>query len=255
VTGARAGGMKPEVRRFSTLEELSRAAAEYIVDAARRCAGECGRFTLALSGGSTPQMLFRCLARPPYAAAMPWEATHVFWVDERFVPPDHDYSNYGLAERTLLSNVPLPAAHIHRMRTEAGTPGEAAAAYEKELRSFFANDGGAFPAFDLVLLGVGADGHTASLFPGDAALDETTRWVAAVGAPPRAPNVPRITLTMPVIKKAKIATFLASGSSKQVVVSEILSGGGTATEHYPAAQVRPEGVLVWFVDKQAFMEI
>ncbi|MBU2550478.1 MAG: 6-phosphogluconolactonase, partial [Proteobacteria bacterium] len=181
-----------ELRMFDDLEHLSRAAAEVVVREAGRAVEARGRFLLVLSGGGTPARLYGILGESPLREAVPWDRVHVFWGDERCVPADHPDSNYALAQKTLLDRVPCPEAHVHRMAGELGARA-AADRYEMELRDFFAPGG---PEFDLVLLGMGPDGHTASLFPGQEVLDEKVRLTAPVQPPPSIrPAVPRLTLT------------------------------------------------------------
>ena len=244
--------MKPEIRTHSSLEDLSRAAAECICEIAEEAIKERGIFTLVLSGGTTPRLLYEELAKEPYASRVDLQHTHLFWGDERCVPSDNPDSNFSLALQTLISKVDVPPSNIHRIPAATGSPKPVAAEYETTLREFFQATAGSdpstsFPSFDLVLLGIGGDGHTASLFPGDAALEERTSWVVAVEGSSASPPVPRITLTFPVINEAKCVLFLVSGSNKLKVLQEILNNPHTAT--YPAAHVQPSGNLLWFIDE------
>ena len=244
--------MKPEIRTHSSLEDLSRAAAECICEIAEEAIKERGIFTLVLSGGTTPRLLYEELAKEPYASRVDWQHTYLFWGDERCVPSDNPDSNFSLALQTLISKVDVPPSNIHRIPAATGSPKPVAAEYETTLREFFQATAGSdpstsFPSFDLVLLGIGGDGHTASLFPGDAALEERTSWVVAVEGSSASPPVPRITLTFPVINEAKCVLFLVSGSNKLKVLQEILNNPHTAT--YPAAHVQPSGNLLWFIDE------
>jgi 6-phosphogluconolactonase len=191
---------------------------------------------------------------------MPWPHIHLFWGDERCVPPDHPESNFSMAFRALISRVPIPSQNVHRVPAEIEPPEDAAKAYEKILRVFFGpsnthpnrpHEGGPFPAFDLILLGVGGDGHTASLFPGGRALEETKRWVTGVRTPHGSPPVARITLTLPLINRGRHILFLVSGSGKRDVLRSILDDPDSAARRYPAARVNPEGRAVWLVDKEA----
>lgn len=255
--------LKPEVQHYPDLKTLSCNAAEYVSALAGRSVGERGIFTFALAGGRTPKLLYENLVQPPFEARMPWARIHFFWGDERFVPPDHPDSNFGMAFRTLISGAPVPSQNIHPIPTDRASPEEAAEIYEKTLRQFFGYsiDGEAspshptknrrFPAFDLIMLGVGKDGHTASLFPGDGALDEKERWVTAVNHPRGSPAVPRITLTLPVINRARCVTFLVSGVEKRDVVHSILNDPQTASRLYPAAMIHPEGKILWILDEEA----
>ncbi len=255
--------MKPEVQRYPNLEALSNAAAEFTCRLAEKNVQKRGAFTLALSGGNTPRPLYEALARPPFDTRMPWRDIHLFWGDERCVPSDHPDSNFAMAFRTLISRIPIPSQNVHRIPAEIDPPEEAAGAYEKLLRGFFrtsvkkdthsnASCGGEpFPSFDLILLGVGKDGHTASLFPDDRAVEEEKHWVATVRAPHSSPPVPRITLTLPVINRAECVLFMISGSGKREVIRSILEDLDPAPRSYPAARVNPEGIVVWLIDEEA----
>ena len=233
----------PAVRTFGTPAEAARAAAETVAAACREAVAARGRFFLAVPGGNTPRGLFAVLAGEPYRSAIDWAAGQVFWTDERCVPPDHRDSNYRLAFELLLARVPIPPTHIHRMRGE-DPPAAAAAAYEKELVRTF---GTPAPVFDLVLLGMGADGHTASLFPGHPALRETARAVAAASGPD---GRDRITLTLPVLARASRVLFLVTGGNKAEAVAAVLEGKTSGQP--PAGLVGPPGHRVrWFLDRDA----
>jgi len=243
---------KPEIQTYPGLEDLSRAAAEFIAELAEARIEERSIFTLVLSGGSTPRLLYEELARQPISKRIEWPKTYIFWGDERYVPVNHPESNYGLALRALVSKVNIPPENVHRILTESVSASAAAVAYEETLRYFFRTpvgneDNRYFPSFDLVLLGLGQDGHTASLFPGDAALEEKYRWVVGVDSASASPPVPRITLTFPVLNRADCIIFLVSGSRKKEVFEEIMNNPETTA--YPAARVRPSGRLLWFVDE------
>ncbi len=254
--------MKPEVRRYSNLEALSSAAAEFICTLAVEYIHAHGVFTIALSGGKTPELLHEKLAQPPHDSRMTWPRVHFFWGDERCVPPDHPDSNFAMALRVLISKVPVPSQNVHRIPAEIEPPEDAAKAYERILRGFFESSiksdahspssgtGEPLSSFDLVLLGLGKDGHTASLFPGDQALEEGRRWVAAVRNPHGSPPVPRITLTLPVINRAGCILFMVSGSGKSEVVHSILEDPDRAGQRYPAARVNPDGKVVWLIDEE-----
>ncbi len=244
--------MKPEVQRFEDLQELNTAAAELICQLAALNVKTHGGFTLALSGGQTPRRLYETLAQPPYLQALPWDATHLFWGDERYVPIDHPDSNAAAAAQALIQYAPLPLSQVHRVPTEAATVEAAAEAYENLLREHFAvfdpsSELLQGPVFDLILLGLGQDGHTASLFPDSPALTERMRWVAATPVSPLAPHVRRITLTLPVINAAKNVLFLVAGASKYPLVQAIIERPAEAARLYPAARVQPTGNLRWFV--------
>ena len=226
------------ILHFPNLSSLSHAAADLVAASLSDALASRGRFLFALSGGNTPRHLYAALAAPPYAA-LPWGRAHFFWSDERCVPPDHPDSNYRLAHETLLSHLQLLPGQIHRLPGELG-PDSGAACAEHNLRAFFfgsdlRND---FPVFDLILLGVGPDGHTASLYPGRPALAERTRWVVAEPNPGHPPFVPRLTLTLPVLNGAREVLFLVAGEEKQAVVEH--------PENYPAGMVQGEKVR-WMV--------
>ena len=244
--------MDPEIRTYPGLPELSFAAAEFIAEQAETNTTERGIFTLVLSGGTTPRPLYEHLATSPFVNRVDWRQTHLFWGDERFLPPDHSDSNFALAYRALISKIDIPSRNVHRIPTESDSPQKIAKNYEEELRRFFQSTyqseyDSYFPSFDVILLGLGEDGHTASLFPGDAVLEERERWVAAVDGTSGSPAVPRITLTFPVINQSRCAVFLASGQDKREVFQEIVTCRETAS--YPAARVKPSGRLLWFIDE------
>ncbi len=226
-----------------TSDELAEAAAREFVARAEGAINKHGRFAVVLAGGSTPKTTYEALARD-YSDELDWGRVHVFFGDERTVPPDHEDSNYRMAHEALLSRVPVGS--VHRMRGEL-PPAEAAAAYEEELREFFGPDG--VPGFDLILLGLGEDGHTASLFPETSVLDVTDRWVVA--NPVLKLETTRLTLTIPVLNAAKAVTFLVAGENKAEALREILERDA-APRGYPAKFVRPEdGDLMWMVDRAA----
>ncbi|HLH25401.1 MAG TPA: 6-phosphogluconolactonase [Chloroflexota bacterium] len=226
-------------------EALSRQAAPYIAQtlAAAAARGTCA---VALSGGSTPRRTHELLAAPPLCDTVPWDRLHVFWGDERCVPPDDPDSNYYMAYETLLSRVPIPARNVHRVPTEAGPPVAVAAHYERELRGHFGLEVEDLPIFDLILLGMGPDGHTASLFPGGAAVDETRRLVvpSEIDYMPH----PRVTFTLPVLNAARAVAFLVAGRDKAPALARALAGDPGV----PAGRVQPTaGELRWYVDRAA----
>lgn len=234
------------VRVLRDMESLSRGAADRFLALSRESISAGGRLTVALSGGSTPQGLYSLLGSDPYQASVDWRRMYVFWADERAVPRDHPDSNFKLAFDTFLSRVPIPEANLLRIRGEDG-PEKAAREYEEALRNFFGQH--RTPVFDLIILGIGEDGHTASLFPGSSALAETARLVLPVY--PDRPKTSRVTLTLPVLNNASHILFLVSGRAKADIVAEVL-GDGKAKARYPAGLVKPShGSIEWFVDKDA----
>jgi 6-phosphogluconolactonase len=244
--------MKREVRYYSNLEHLGTAAADFVCSLAEERVNESGLFTIALSGGKTPNTLYENLALPLYSKKMPWSQIHLFWGDERCVPPDHPASNFSMAFDALISKVPLPSQNVHRMPGEIEPPEDAAEVYEDILREFFGfpRKSGPIPSFDLILLGVGKDGHTASLFPDNRALEVEKRWVTAVRTPRGTPLVPRITLTLLLINRASCVLFMVSGSGKRELVRSILEEPDSAAQRYPAARVSPEGRTIWLIDEE-----
>lgn len=238
----------PEIRIVPDPPALFQAAAGEFAARATSAVSSNGRFTVALSGGSTPQALYSLLATN-YHRRLPWDRMFFFWGDERHVPPDHPESNYRMAYETLLSKVPVPVGNVFRVPAENPDAGRAAETYEHMLREFFKVQGGAFPRFDLILLGMGPDGHTASLFPGTAALRERTRLVVANWVEKLKTH--RITLTIPVLNQAAVVTFLVSGRDKAETLKEVLEGDEPANR-FPSKLVRPtNGKLIWLVDKAA----
>jgi len=207
-----------------------------------------GRFTVALSGGSTPRSLFSLLATT-FRDQLPWDKMFFFWGDERHVPPDHPESNYRMAYEALLSKVPVPAENVFRVPAEIPDANQAAADYEQTLRKFFQLSPGAFPRFDLILLGMGPDGHTASLFPGTSALQEKSRLVVANWVEKF--KAYRITFTLPVLNNAAVVTFLVGGPDKAETVREVLEGTQPA-ELFPSKLIHPtNGRLMWMLDQAA----
>lgn len=249
-------------------DDLMHAAAERIAQLAERAIAARGRFDWALAGGKTPEQLYALLAQPPYAPSpagtpgrIDWARVHFFWSDERCVPPEHADSNYRMARQSLLDRVRPPEAHVHRMRGEE-PPLLEASRYERELGA--SASGGAPPRLDLILLGMGADGHTASLFPGEPTLGERTHWVAA--GRPNASGVARLTFTLPLINAARAVLFLVAGRDKARTLATVMgrAGGGTSRapggetaapgdgETLPAQRVQPtDGELEWLVDAEA----
>jgi 6-phosphogluconolactonase len=241
-----------DVRRLTTPQDLFQAAAEEVIRIAGDAVAKRGRFTIALSGGSTPRNLYTLIAANA-SASLPWGQIFFFWGDERHVPPDHPDSNYRMARETLLSKVPVPAANIFPVPAENPDATAAAEAYERTLRKFFELGPSEFPHFDLILLGMGPDGHTASLFPETAALQEKSRLVVANWVEKLKSN--RITFTLPVLNAARWVAFLVSGADKAAVLHEVLEGNA-APEKYPSKLVQPsDGKLIWFVDRAAASQL
>ncbi|MFD3003066.1 6-phosphogluconolactonase [Pontibacter toksunensis] len=231
---------------FEDKAQLSKAAAELFVKTAQEAVQQNGRFTVALTGGSSPVQLYDLLAQQPYVEQVPWEKTFVFWGDERWVPLTDDRSNARMAMETFLNKVPVPAAQIYPMWEDGKEPEEFANKYEQLLKAHFSQQ---IPQFDLILLGMGDDGHTASLFPGTAVLHETSRLVQAYYLGPQ--SMYRITLTAPLINQAKTICFLTFGSNKAPALQEVLEGERNP-EKYPSQLIQPKnGEVIWLVDESA----
>jgi 6-phosphogluconolactonase len=239
-----------QVKIVNDPAEICRTAAGEIVHLADRTATAAKPFAIALSGGSTPRGLHALLANDPAVHdRLPWQHLHFFWGDERHVPPDHPQSNYRMAYETLLSLAPVPPENIHRVPAEEPDADLAAEKYERELKAFFGLEAGQWPRFDCILLGMGPDGHTASLFPGTEALHETNRLVAANWVEKF--KTYRITLTAPVLNHADLVVFLVSGAEKAAALKEVLQGD-YRPDRFPAQLIRPgPGKLLWIVDKAA----
>ncbi len=231
------------LRVFENGEALAQETAAWLIDRALRAQGW---FTICLSGGATPKRLYEILASPPAIDRFPWAMTRFAFGDERFVPPDDPASNARMATEAMFSHVPVPGSHIYPMPTVGVTPEAAAAAYERSLQCLYGDDvlvpGRAL--FDVTLLGVGDDGHTASLIPGQPVLEEITHWVSAVskGRPET-----RLTLTYPALQSSAAVVFLLQGAGKRKILDRLLSGDDTV----PAGRLRPDGELFWFADRQA----
>jgi 6-phosphogluconolactonase len=241
-----------DLRILTTPQELFGAAAEEVVRAATEAVTSRGRFTIALSGGSTPKSLFNLLATNA-RTSLPWDRMFFFWGDERHVAPTDADSNYRMAEETMLSKIPVQAGNVFRFAAENPDGAAVAENYEQTLRKFFSLQAGQFPRFDLILLGMGPDGHTASLFPGTAALQEKSKlavanWVEKL-------KTSRLTLTLPVLNAARCVTFLVGGTDKASALKAVLEGDAPG-EQYPAKLVRPsDGQLIWMVDRAAASEL
>lgn len=240
--------MSEQIEIYPDADILAREAAGKLLQLATGSVAARGRFTLALAGGSTPRKLYALLATDPTFAAFPWAETHLFWSDERHVAPDHAESNYLMVQKTLLSSGEIPEAQVHRIEAELPDAGEAATRYEATLHAFFSapeTQAAGFPIFDAILLGMGPDGHTASLFPGSAALAERKRWVVSNWVEKF--KTDRITFTFPVINAARTVLMLVAGPDKTEMLHEVL----TEKADYPVRHVQPDGAKIWMLDQAA----
>ena len=237
-----------EIRVLTTPQELFASAGEEVVRLANEAIGARGRFTIALSGGSTPKSLYNLLATNA-RTALTWEKMFFFWGDERHVPPTDPESNYRMAQEAMLSKVPVPPANIYRLATENPDAEAVAEDYESTLRKFFQIEAGQIPTLDLILLGMGPDGHTASLFPGTAGLKERSRLVIANWVEKLKTH--RLSFTLPVLNAAHCVAFLVSGTDKAPALKSVLEEN-VSGEQYPAKLVNPSnGKLIWFLDRAA----
>lgn len=239
----------PGVHVYSNPAEVARGAARLFVDYAWQSIARYGQFLVALSGGNTPRMLFEMLASSEFRGQVDWAKVQVFWSDERAVPPDNPESNYGMARRELLVRVPIPAANVHRMEAEKANIGRAAHEYEEVLRKYLELDDRGFPRFHLILLGLGTEGHTASLFPGTRVTRQTSRWVSTPMVAKF--NARRMTLTLPVLDAAMRVVFLVVGPEKAEILHAVLQT--KADPPYPAQLVQPRdnGLKLFLVDEAA----
>lgn len=238
--------MKPAfgtLRVFEDAAALAQAGAQYLCDLA---AGKAARTIIALSGGNTPKPLYERLAQDPIKSKLPWDRTHFILGDERFVPPSDPASNFGMARAAFLSHVPVPPGNVHPVETDGVTLEQAAERYEAMLKELYGADTlkPNRPLLDLTLLGLGEDGHTASLIPGEPVLRERKRWVAPV---PKGREEERITLTYPALDSSAVVAFLVAGDGKRAILDRILSGDVTL----PASHIRPVGEVIWFADRAA----
>ncbi|MFP4498819.1 MAG: 6-phosphogluconolactonase [Vulcanimicrobiota bacterium] len=248
--------MKTVIKRYPNWEEMSRQGAGVIVEKARKAVKSKGFFTLVLAGGNTPLRTYQILAEN-YLDIFPWHKTYVFWGDERMVPPGDKQSNYKSAYENMLSAVPIPENHIFRIKGEKNNPAEAAREYKKTIGEFFETNNllvkddkaSCFPKFDLIILGMGADGHTASLFPGSNVLEEDRSWVAVSTAPETSPASRRITLTYPVINNSQVVLFLISGKKKLPLVNQVLKKS-EGYEKWPVSGVKPDEELYWIINNE-----
>lgn len=243
-------GAEGTILVFETPEQVALAAAEKFAAYTQSAIAGHGKFSVALAGGTTPRRVYELLASHPFKNILEWSRVHLFFGDERCVPPDHPDSNYGMVNSALITKIPITSEKVHRMQGE-GNPEDNAAAYEDDLRTYFGAV--AWPRFDLVLLGLGQDGHTASLFPGSDAVNEQLRWVVATRMEQL--NQDRITLTMPVLNQAAHVMFLVTGQAKASPLFQVVSSRRDTdreTDLRPAQLIHPaDGTLEWLVDKQA----
>ncbi len=239
--------MKMDTRVFPDLDALSRAALADLLRIAQEAVEQRGRFAIALSGGHTPTKLYALWAEAGIQRRqMPWDRVHLFWGDERCVPWDDPLSNYRMARETLIEHVPIPTSNVHPIAADSSQPEKSAEAYESDLRQFF---GSAPPAFDLQLLGLGVEGHTASLFPGSPVLEEKRHWVAAVEVAAKPPR--RLTLTPVVLNNGRNTLFLVSGSDKREILAALRKESDSKPSQYPAGRIRPAGNVLWLLDSSA----
>ncbi len=238
-----------EVREVADPAALSRAAADLIAASAAAAVAARGRFTLALSGGNTPRALYQLLAAE-YTRRVPWSSSHLYFGDERCVPPDDADSNYRMADEALLSRIPGLRDHTSRIEGER-TPPEAASRYDAVLRRDFP-DG---TTFDVALLGIGEDGHTASLFPGSPTLSDLTHWAVATEAPPAMKTRSRVTLTYPMFANARDVVFLCAGKDKRDILAKVLAAAGDPAATYPASRVTARDRLLYLVDRAALSPV
>jgi 6-phosphogluconolactonase len=238
--------MRMDTRIFGDLETLSLGAIDETMRIVGHAVAQRGRFTIALSGGHTPAKMYDLWAGKPYRDQTPWESVHLFWGDERYVPPDDSLSNFRMARETLISRVPIPPTNVHPIPTVSAPPDRSAEMYEADLRNFFGHEP---PEFDLQLMGIGQEGHTASLFPGSAALEEKQRWVLAVEVP--ATPAQRLTLTPVVLNRGRNTFFLVAGGEKRAIVAALRGERDAQTSEYPAARIQPLGRVSWFLDRAA----
>jgi 6-phosphogluconolactonase len=232
---------------FEDATALAHAVAQLFADEARKAVAVRGRFLVALAGGETPRLAYELLAQQPYRSKVPWAHVHFFWGDDRCVPLRDARSNHSMVRHVMLDHLPVHAGQIHPIYCVGATPQKAAAEYELGLKGFFS---GAAPVFDLVLLGLGEDGHTASLLPGSAALAERQRWTAVTRRPEE--TFSRVTLTLPILNQARHAVFVVSGESKAPILQAIFQHPDSATPYPAQALSLPHGRLDWMCDRAAF---
>jgi 6-phosphogluconolactonase len=236
---------------YPDVDTLSQQAAQYVVRIASESIADRGRFTIALSGGTTPRKLYGLLGSEPYSSQIDWKLVHIFWGDERCVPPDNPDSNYSMAKEVLLSKIPIPALQVHRMPADQPDRETASYAYTIEMQHTFGTNG--MPGFDLIQLGMGPEGHTVSLFPHQASLHEKQRLVIPVSVPKPPPD--RLTFTPPLLNAARNILFLVTGSDKADALQAVLEGE-YQPEEYPAQIVHPpNGEVVWMLDRAVAAKI
>ncbi len=250
MTGGPQFGERGELRVYGDAEQLARAAAELFVALAVESIEARRRFRVALSGGNTPRRVYQLLSAAQFSRRIDWNQVDVFWGDERYVPADDRESNYRMAFEALLRHVPVPPANVHRVPTEISPPSAAAAAYEEQIRRSFTES--SLPRFDLVYLGLGTNGHTASLFPHSSALREQSRLVLADFV--AEVNGWRITMSAPLLNRARTVAFLVQGEEKAQVLRDVLHGPRDF-ERLPAQLIVPEGRLLWMVDQAAARQL
>lgn len=244
--------MSRTIRIIPKLDDLFCAGAQKVVEIVMCCRQEGRTCSVALAGGSTPRKLYQLLTHPPYKSQMAWNHLRIFWGDERQVPPDHQDSNFRMAQKALLSHVPIPSQQVFRIEGEL-PPDEAAMRYETVLREQFGVMNGDVPRFDLILLGMGADGHTASLFPGTTAVEESDKLVAVAWVEKFQTH--RVTMTPPVLNAAKEVIFLISGRDKASALQSVLEGSRDPAR-YPAQVVQPtDGHVLWLIDSEAARDL
>jgi 6-phosphogluconolactonase len=236
------------IKVFNSQSEFQTGGADFIKSKILECTASEDKCSIALSGGSTPKNIYKLLAEPGYSSRIPWRKVYLFWGDERFVPPTDHESNFKMANENLISKIPIPPENVFRVKAEK-SPEEAAEEYERKLKQFFGNV--QLPEFSVILLGLGEEGHTASLFPGSRAIGEAHKWV--VNNYVEKLGAERITLTFPVINNAGNIVFLVSGKGKAEIVKKVLTGNG---DNLPAEMINPkQGYLTWLLDKDAASEL
>ncbi|HEX4643910.1 MAG TPA: 6-phosphogluconolactonase [Candidatus Acidoferrales bacterium] len=252
-TGGIRNGVAPEilpgVHVYADAAEVARGAARHFVDFAWQSIAKDGQFMVALSGGNTPSAMFEILASDEFRGQVDWAKVHIFWGDERAVPPDNAESNYGVARRQLLIRVPIPEGNVHRMEAERAGIGRAAHDYEEILRNYLPLDDRGFPRFHLIFLGLGKDGHTASIFPGPRVVRQTSRWVSTPMVTKL--NMRRMTLTLPVLDAALRVVFLVTGPDKADILHTVLQEKSEPPLPAQLVQPRDRGIKLFLVDKAA----